>query len=144
MRQPGRTVLAENLSKVLIVEPVDPYMGPRFPCRPLVAHSAEWHTTFGMFSGQIGLSAVPEFTAAMHDLFTENLSKVILDFAQLSLTKSAVGALVAFAAAMHGRNRRLYLYRASAQILGVLKELKLTPYFTFLAAEDDIIATLVA
>jgi anti-anti-sigma regulatory factor len=144
MQQPDRPVLTENLSKVLIVEPVDPYMGPRFPCRPLVARSAERHTAFGMFSGQIGLSAVPEFKAAMHDLFTEGLSKVILDFAGLSLTKSAVGALVAFAAAVHGRNRRLYLYRTSAQILGALKELGLTSYFTFLETEGDVIAVLVA
>jgi anti-anti-sigma regulatory factor len=142
--KPGRPVLEENLSKVLILEPVDPYMGPRFPCRPLVAYSAERHTAFGMFIGQIGLSAIPEFKAAMHDLSTENLSKIILDFSQLSLTKSGVGALVAFAAATHGRNKRLYLYRTSAQILSVLKELNLTRYFSFLETEDDVIATLVA
>jgi len=142
MDQP-RPVLAERLSKVLIVVPVDPYMGPRFSCRPLVAHSAEKHTAFAIFSGQIGLSAVPEFTAAMHDLFSENLAETILDFSRLSLTKSAMGALVAFAAAIHGRNKRLYLYRTSAQIRSALQELQLTPYFRFLETEDDVIATLV-
>jgi len=143
MGQPVRPVLAERLSKVLTVEPVDPCIGPRFSCRPLVAHSAEKHTAFAMFSGQIGLSAVPEFTAAMHDLFTENLTEVVLDFSRLSLTNSAVGALMAFAAAMHGRNKLLYLYRTSAQIRGALKELYLTPYFRFLETEDDVIATFV-
>ena len=144
MQQPDRPVLTEHLSKVLLVEPFDPCMKPRFPCRLLVAHSTERHTVFGVFSGQIGLSAVPEFTAAMHDLLSENLSKVVLDFSQLSLTKSAVGALVAFAAAMHGRNRRLYLYQTSAQIRDVLRELKLTLYFSFLETEDDLITTIVA
>ena len=136
-------VLGGSLGKALTVEPVDPYMGPRFPCRPLTARSGEHHTVFGVFTGQIGLSSVPEFAAAMRDLSSENLSKVILDFSKLSLTKSAVGALVSFAAAMHGRNKRLYLYRTSAQIRGVLKDLKLTPFFTFLETEDDIISTLV-
>jgi anti-anti-sigma regulatory factor len=143
MSQPDKLVLTERLSKALIVEPVDPYLGPRFPCRPLVAHGAEKRTAFAIFSGQIGLSTVPEFTAAMHDLFSENLAEAVLDFSRLSLTNSAVGALVGFAAAVHGRNKRLYLYQASAQIRGVLTVLQLTPYFHFLATEDDIIATLV-
>jgi len=142
-RQPDRLVLTERLSKVLIVEPVDPYMGARFPCRPLVARSAEKHTAFAIFSGQIGLSAVPEFTAAMHDLSAENLVEAVLDFSRLSLTNSAVGALIEFAAAMHGRGRRLYLYQTSAQIRGALTTLQLTPYFRFLETEDDVIATLV-
>ena len=136
-------VLGESLAKALTVEPVDPYMGPRFPCRPLTARSGERHTVFGVFTGQLGLSSVPEFAAAMRDLSSENLAKLILDFSRLSLTQSAVGALVAFAAAMHGRNRRLYLYKTSAQIRGMLKEMKLTPFFTFLETEDDIISTLV-
>ena len=140
---PDRPVLAERLSKALIVEFVDPYMGPRFPCRPLVAHSAEKQTVYAIFSGQIGLSAVPEFAAAMHDLFTENLAEAILDFSQLSLTASATGALVSFGAAIHGRNKRLYLYRTSPQIRGMLKTLQLTSYFHFLETEDDVIATIV-
>jgi len=138
-----RPILTERLSKALILEPFDPYMGPRFPCRPLVAHSAEKHTVFAIFSGQIGLPTVPEFTAAMHNLLTDHLVEVILDLSRLSLTKSGVAALVGFAASMHGRNRRLYLYRTSAQIRGELKDLQLIPYFRFLEAEDDVIATLV-
>ena len=140
---PARPVLAERLSKAFIVEPVDPYFGPRFPCRPLVARSAEKHTAFAIFSGQIGLATAPEFTAAMHDLFTDHLVEAVLDFSRASLTNSAVGALVEFTAAMHGRNKRLYLYRTSAQIRSALQELQLTPYFRFLETEDDVIATLV-
>ena len=143
MLPPSTLVMRDNLAKTLLADPVDPYMGPRFPCRPLTARSRERHTAFGMFTGQIGLSSVPEFTAAMRDLTSDNLSKVIFDFSQLTLTKSAAGALVAFAAAMHGRNKRLYLYRTSSQIRGLLKELKLAPFFSFLETENDIIATLV-
>lgn len=133
----------ESLARILTVDPVDPYMGPRFKCRPLTARSAEQHTAFGFFHGQLGLSDVPEFSAALRELSSDNRVKIIVDFSGLALSKSAVGALVGFAAAMHGRNRRLYLYKTSAQIRGVLKELKLIPYFTFLESEDDIIATLV-
>lgn len=144
MQPPTPALMSELLAKAMAIEPVDPYTGARFPCRPLVARSAERHTAFGIFTGQIGLSAVPEFTAALHDLSAENPLKIILDFSRLSLTKSAVGALVAFAAAVHGRNRRLYLYRVSAQIRGVLEKLNLTPFFSFLETEDDIITALVS
>ena len=144
MSQSDSPELTESLSKVFSVDPVDLSAGPAFPCRPLVAYSTERHTILAMFSGQIGLSAVSEFTAAMHDLFTENISKFILDFAHLSLSKSGVGALVAFANAMHGRNKRLYLYQTSDQIRSVLKDLHLTPYFTFLETEADVIVALAA
>lgn len=144
MQPPDTPAMPGSLDRVLIVNPVDPAMGPRFSCRPLTAHNQEKSTAFGAFTGQIGLSDVPEFTAAMYDLASKNPLKVILDFSGLSLTKSAAGALVAFATAMHGRNKKLYLYRTSAQIRGVLKELKLLPYFSFLETEDDIFVSSVA
>ncbi len=145
MLPPDMPLLDSALRKVLIVDPIDPDSGPRFPCRPLTARGQEGHTMFGVFTGQIGLSGVPEFTAALRDLASsEHRSKIILDFSRLSLTRSATGALVDFAAAMHGRNKRLYLYKTSSQIRGVLKELKLSSFFSFLETEDDIIAALVA
>ena len=115
----------------------------RFPCRPFAARTSEGGTSLGRFKGQIGLSALGEFKNALDDLVTANLSKIILDLAAVSLTKSAVGVLVAFAASIHGRNKRLYLYRPSPQVRAVFKELGLTRYFSYLDAEDDLIATLV-
>lgn len=135
--------LPEGLADELRVEVCSPEQARRFPCRGLIAYSSERHTAYGVFRGQIGLADVPVFSAAMHSMLTENLSKVILNFADVQLTKSALGALVAFAAAVHGRNKRLYLYRCSAQVRAVLRELGLLRFFSLLETEDDIIATLV-
>ena len=131
-----------SLAKILAADIDQAEAGP-FPCRPLAAHTAERSTALGRFRGQIGLPNLKEFKAALGDLVLDNLSKLILDLAAVSLSKSAVGALVGFAAAMHGRNKRLYLYRPSHQVRAVLKELGLTAFFSYLETEDDIVATLV-
>ena len=131
-----------SLAKILAADIDQAEAGP-FPCRPLIAHTAERSTALGRFRGQIGLPNLKEFKAALDDLVLDNLSKLILDLAAVSLSKSAVGALIGFAAAMHGRNRRLYLYRPSPQVRAVLKELGLTAFFSYLETEDDIVATLV-
>ncbi len=111
--------------------------------RPLVAHSAERKTVFSIFTGSVGLAACPLFTAALQDLCTEQAGKIILDFSQLALTKSAMGSLIGFAALCHGLNKRLYLYAASPQVRTLLQKLSLTPFFSYLENEDDIIATLI-
>ena len=131
-----------SLARIL-AEDIDQAEAGLFPCRPLAAHTAERSTALGRFRGQIGLPNLKEFKAALGDLVLDNLSKLILDLAAVSLSKSAVGALVGFAAAMHGRNKRLYLYRPSHQVRAVLKELGLTAFFSYLETEDDIVATLV-
>ena len=138
----ANSFLFSSLAKILAAD-IDEIEAVRFPCRPLAAYTAERSTALGRFRGQIGLPNLQEFKDALNDLVSENLSKVILDFAAVSLTKSIVGALIAFAAAMHGRGKRLYLYRPSHQVRAVLKDLGLTAFFSYLETEDDIIATLV-
>lgn len=142
MNEFAHSSLFSSLTDILAAD-IDKAEAVRFPCRPLAAHTAERNTALGRFRGQIGLPNLQEFRDALNDLVSENLSKVILDVAAVSLSKSAVGALVSFAAAMHGRNKRLYLYRSAPQVRAVLKELGLTAFFSYLETEDDIIATLV-
>lgn len=134
--------LLGSVAQILAVDIDRAEAGP-FSCRPLAAHTAERSTALGRFRGQIGLPNMTEFKAALGDLVFDNLSKLILDLGAASLSKSAVGALIGFAAAMHGRNKRLYLYRPSSQVRAVLKELGLTAFFSYLETEDDILATLV-
>lgn len=115
----------------------------RFFCRPLAARTSERCTALGRFYGHIGLPSVEEFKAAMNDLAEENVNKVILDFSEAALTRSAIGALVGFAASMHGRNKRLYLLRCSDQVRGQIHELGLKHFFTYLETEDDMLTTVV-
>ena len=142
MKEFADSSLFGSLAKILAAD-IDQAEGGPFPCRPLAAHTAERSTALGRFRGQIGLPNLKEFKAALGDLVLDNLSKLILDLAAVSLSKSAVGTLIGFAAAMHGRNKRLYLYRPSPQVRAVLKELGLTAFFSYLETEDDIVATLV-
>ena len=135
--------LAAVMDAPLLPSEGDDARQQRFACRPLAAYTSERCTVLGRFTGQIGLARVAEFKAAMNDLVEENVRKVILDFSHIALTRSAVGALVVFAGAMHGRNKRLYLFRCSDQVLGLLRELGLSRFFSFLENEDDVIATLV-
>ena len=131
------------IARILAADINEEVDGVRFPCRPFAAQTAERSTSLGRFKGQIGLANQKEFKAALDDLVLEHRSKVILDFETVVLSKSAVGVLVGFAAAMHGRNKRLYLYRPAPQVRATLKELGLRAFFSYLETEDDIIATLV-
>ncbi len=132
-----------DLTKALAADIVTVDAAAPFSCRPLHGRTAERDTALGRFRGEIGLPNLAEFKAALNDLVMNTVLKVILDFAEVSLSRSAVGALVGFAAAMHGRNKRLYLFRPSAQVRKTLKDLGLTGFFTVLETEDDILATLV-
>lgn len=114
-----------------------------FSCRPLKVFTAEQNLALGRFSGRVSLSGVTQFRDALDELVTDRIVKVILDFQRVVLSRSAIGELVAFAANMHGRNKRLYLYRTSDQIKESLKNLGLDSFFTFLESEEDIIVALV-
>ena len=131
------------IARILAADINEKVDGVRFPCRPFAAQTSERSTSLGRFKGQIGLADRKEFKAALDDLVLEHRSKVILDFEAVVLSRSAVGVLVGFAAAMHGRNKRLYVYRPAPQVRAILKELGLRAFFSYLETEDDIIATLV-
>ena len=116
---------------------------PRFACRPLAASTSGRSTVIGRFKGDIGLPNRQEFKDALDDLIADNPLKLMLDLSEPSLTRSAVGILVDFAATGLGRNKRMYLYRPSEQVRALLKELKLTDFFSYLETEEDVIASLV-
>lgn len=136
-------MLPESLAEVFTPEYLGEERSQTYPCRPLVAHSQERRTVFSIFTGEVGLADCKRFKAALQDLCTEQASKIIVDFSSLSLTRSAAGDLVAFAAFAHGMGTRLYLYSVSPQIRALLKKLGLTPFFNYLEKEEDIITTLV-
>ena len=114
-----------------------------FPCCPLVGRVAGGETVLARLKGPIGLRNRQEFQNALHHIVRNNPAKVILDLADASLSRSAMGVLLDFASLGHGRGKRLYLYRISAQIRSLLKELGLKAFFSYLETEDDVPATLV-
>ncbi|MDR2669196.1 MAG: STAS domain-containing protein [Desulfovibrio sp.] len=132
----------EGLAEVLTLNVAEYKAGSRYTCRVFSAHGNERQTVFGCFQGRIALKDNQEFKAALYDLVSENTGKVILDFKDVFLSRSAVGVLVGFAASMHGRNKGLYLYRPSQQIRASLQELDLLPFFRILESENDVVARL--
>ena len=135
--------LLRDFARVMRADMADLRETPHYACRPLAASTSGHATVIGRFSGDIGLPARQEFQDALDDLVKDNPLKLILDFSEAQLTRSAVGILLDFAATALGRNKRMYLYRPSAQVRALLKELKLTEYFSYLETEDDVIASLV-
>jgi anti-anti-sigma factor len=132
----------EGLTGVLTPNTAENMAGSRYACRVFSAYGNERQTAFSSFQGRIGLYSNREFRAALYDLAAENTSRVILDFKDVLLSRSAVGVLVGFAASMHGRNKGLYLYRPSPQIRASLRELGLLPFFRILETEEEVIASL--
>jgi anti-anti-sigma regulatory factor len=113
----------------------------KFACCPVI-HTRENSTVIGRFTGAIGLPQIREFREALLSLTAEGMEKVILDFAAVSLSRTAMGALVAFTASVRGNDKRMYLYRASQEVRALLAELELTPFFYFLETEDDVLMAL--
>jgi anti-anti-sigma regulatory factor len=132
----------EGLSEILTLNVAEYKAGSRYACRAFSAHGNERQTVFGCFQGRIALKDNQEFKAALYDLVSENTAKVILDFKDALLSRSAIGVLVGFAASMHGRNKGLYLYRPSPQIRASLLELELLPFFRILESRNDVLAKL--
>lgn len=114
-----------------------------FPCRPVAASTAGNRTMLGRYQGAVSLRNSQEFKNSLADLAQNNPQKIILDLAEASLSKTAMGILVDFASDGHGRNNRLYLFRPSPQIRGVLRELELQPFFSILETEEDLLASLI-
>lgn len=135
--------LLRDFARAMLANMDDAAQTPRFACRPLAASTSERSTIIARFKGDIGLPNRQEFADALDDLYTDNPLKIILDFAEASLTRSALGILLGFAATAHGRNKRVYLYRPSEQMRALLWELGLSCFFTYLETEDDVIASLV-
>jgi anti-anti-sigma regulatory factor len=115
----------------------------KFACCPVIARTKENNTVIGRFTGAIGLSRIKEFREALFSLTAEDMEKVILDFETVSLSRTAMGVLVAFTASIRGNDKRMYLYRASCEVRALLEELELMPFFYFLETEDDVLMTLV-
>jgi anti-anti-sigma regulatory factor len=132
--------IAKALSLDLSQELAEP---PKFALCPVVGRSAGGATVLARFKGPIGLPNHEDFSRALEELMSGAPQKIMLDMADASLSKSAVGTLLAFAGKALGRNIPLYIYRPSQQISLVLREVGIASFFRYLSNEDDILASLV-
>lgn len=114
-----------------------------FPCRPVLAQTAEGTIVLARFCGHMSLDNLDEFSAALHNLVTEPLQKAILDLAHATMDRTGLGALVGFASSMHGRNKRLYLYKPSYQVVEELRQTGLEAWFVFLQTEEEVLSKLI-
>lgn len=139
----AQLALPEGLVGLFTPERTEPGKPPPFACRPLSARSTERRSVIAFFQNGIGLQCIDEFKASLHDLLTRETAKIFLDFSAATLSRTALGTLMAFAAAVHGNNKGLYLYRPSAQVRSELKKVGLSDFFQIYDHEDDIVASLV-
>lgn len=115
------------------------FVVPSFACRPFTGITAERDTVVSSFKGEIGVEGLEDFKNALNDLVTDRLHKLIIDLRAISLSRTAVGTLVNFAASIYGRNKKLYLYSPSPQVRASLAELNLTTMFNVLETQEDIL-----
>lgn len=110
-----------------------------FSCRPFRAVTAERDTVISRFQGEISIENLEEFKRALDELVTDRLHKFILDLSTVTLTPTAMGVLVNFAAGIYGRNKKLYIYNPSQQVRDSLGELHLARMFNVLETHEDIL-----
>lgn len=134
--------LLGSMAKALEVDLTKVHAATMYPCRPVASATAGSRTALGRFSGTISLRNSKEFREALADLTRNNPQKIVLDFAAVALSKTAIGILVDYVSDGHGRNNRIYLFRPSAQVKEVLRELELEPFFSILETDDDLLASL--
>lgn len=115
------------------------FIAPSFACRPFTGITAERDTVLSSFKGEIGVEGIDEFKNALNDLVTDRLHKLIIDLSAISLSRTALGTLVNFAASIYGRNKKLYLYAPSPQVRSSLAELELTSLFSVLETQEEIL-----
>lgn len=98
------------------------------------------HIRLAVFKGSIGLPCIKRFSAALDDTLTGSVEQIVIDLSDVKkLSRTAVGELTNYAAAVLGRGKDLYLFKAPTAILQRLEELNLTEFFQRLTCDDDLI-----
>ncbi len=113
-----------------------------YGCCPLIAYTSGRNTVLARFAGQIGIKNLQDLKSVFSQLLSNNVVKIIADLENATISKAALGELVAFVATCFGMQKRFYLYNPSDAIMRTLQESNLSEYFSYLKSHDDIIATL--
>ncbi len=105
--------------------------------------TARQEAVLSRYFGDLGLDHVAEFAASLDSLLTGSVQLVVLDFSSLnSFCRNAVAALVNFAASVHGRDKRLVLFRPGPELRRALDALALSHMFTVLDNEEELLLAL--
>ncbi len=142
MEELKKSYLVGEFVTALVTDIQDYTANTNFSCCPVIAYTSGKNTVLARFTGQIGLTNIQEFQQVFNSIMGSNASKIIADMQHAQLTKAAVGALISFAAACFGLQKRLYIFNPSEQISKTLVDNALADYFTYLHTFEDIIATL--
>lgn len=95
------------------------------------------------YSGNIGLSSMGAFKPTVFATLTGDSQQIILGLENVTqISRSALGALVDFAAAVLGRGKNLYLLAPPQSLIETLKELQLTFFFEVLKDQDALLCVL--
>lgn len=95
------------------------------------------------YSGNISLFSMAMFKPSAFATLTGNSQQVVVCLENVSeFSRSALGALVDFAAAVLGRGKNLYLLAPPPGLVNTLKELQLTMFFDILEDQDELMCVL--
>lgn len=112
-------------------------------CRATIYAAYNSKIMLAKFCGSIGLPCIDRFTQSLEQTLTGNVESIIVDFEDVQkLSRSAIGELINFAAAVIGRGKNLYLYGASDTLRQRLMDLNITEFFIFLNDADKLVQIL--
>lgn len=95
------------------------------------------------YSGSLSLANMGAFKTVLFDTLAGEVEQVIIGLENVpEISRSALGVLVDYAAAVLGRGKHLYLLSPPASLLETLDELQLNMFFEVLSTHNDMLCIL--
>lgn len=110
---------------------------------PSVYSAFEGRVVLANCSGHISLASIGRFKPTLFEALTGDAQQIIIGLENVpDISRSALGALVDFAAAVIGRGKKLYLLSPPEGLIQTLKDLQLTMFFKVLQNQGDFLCVL--
>jgi anti-anti-sigma regulatory factor len=107
---------------------------------PLVFSAFNGQVVLVQYSGILSLARLHSFKPMLFSTLTGGSRQIIVDLRQVTeVSRSTLGAMVDFAAAILGRNKKMHLFSPPAALLDDLTQLQLRSFFDILNTEEELI-----
>ncbi len=138
-----KTHIADFVDVLHMPSPLQQKGGAEGTCVTHFGATRRQEAVISRYFGDLTLDTVAEFAFSLESLRSGPVKLIVLDFSELhTCCRNAITHLVNFAASFQDSRARLILYRPSRALAGQLDDLGLSPLFTILTNEDDLILAL--
>jgi anti-anti-sigma regulatory factor len=107
---------------------------------PLIFSAFNGQVIMVQYYGVLSLARLHSFKPILFSTLTGGSRQIIVDLKQVTaVSRSTLGTLVDFAAAVLGRNKKMHLFSPPGILLDSLAELQLRSFFDILSDEEELI-----